>query len=50
MKLPGNMQQMMHQAQQMQEKMQAENRSFSTVSNVMKTKHDTAKSSISNVR
>lgn len=35
---------------QLQEKMQAENRSFSTVSNVMKTKHDTAKSSISNVR
>lgn len=35
---------------QLQEKMQAENRSFSTVSNVMKTKHDTAKSSINNVR
>ena len=35
---------------QLQEKMQSENRSFSTVSNVMKTKHDTAKSSISNVR
>lgn len=35
---------------QIQEKMQSENRSFSTVSNVMKTKHDTAKSSISNVR
>ncbi len=35
---------------QLQEKMQGENRSFSTVSNVMKTKHDTAKSSISNVR
>jgi len=35
---------------QLQEKMQAENRSFSTVSNVMKTKHDPAKSSISNVR
>jgi hypothetical protein len=35
---------------QLQEKMQQENRSFSTVSNVMKTKHDTAKSSISNVR
>jgi hypothetical protein len=35
---------------QLQERMQAENRSFTTVSNVMKTKHDTAKSSISNVR
>lgn len=35
---------------QLQEKMQAENRSFSTISNVMKTKHDTAKSSIQNVR
>ena len=35
---------------QLQEKMQSENRSFSTVSNVMKTKHDTAKTSISNVR
>ncbi len=35
---------------QLQEKMQAENRSFSTISNVMKTKHDTAKASINNVR
>jgi hypothetical protein len=35
---------------QLQEKMQGENRSFSTVSNVMKTKHDTAKASINNVR
>jgi hypothetical protein len=35
---------------QLQEKMQAENRSFSTVSNVMKTKHDTAKNAVSNVR
>ncbi len=34
----------------LQEKMQNENRSFTTVSNVMKTKHDTAKSSINNVR
>lgn len=35
---------------QLQEKTQSENRSFTTVSNVMKTKHDTAKSSINNVR
>ncbi len=35
---------------QLQEKMQGENRSFSTISNVMKTKHDTAKSSITNIR
>jgi len=35
---------------QLQEKMQAENRQFSTISNVMKTKHDTAKSTINNVR
>ena len=35
---------------QLQEKMQSENRSFSTISNVMKTKHDTAKASINNVR
>lgn len=35
---------------QLQEKMQQENRSFSTISNVMKTKHDTAKASINNVR
>ncbi len=35
---------------QLQEKMQQENRSFTTISNVMKTKHDTAKSSINNVR
>jgi hypothetical protein len=49
-----NMQEMMAsfnlQYLQLQERMQAENRSFTTVSNVMKTKHDTAKSSISNVR
>ena len=35
---------------QLQEKMQGENRSFTTVSNVMKTKHDTAKASINNIR
>ena len=35
---------------QLQEKMQNENRQFTTVSNVMKTKHDTAKASINNVR
>lgn len=35
---------------QLQEKMQAENRSFTSISNVMKTKHDTAKASINNVR
>ncbi len=61
----GNMQQdLMNQTQDMQEmmasfnlqylqlqnKMQAENRSYTTISNVMKTKHDTAKSSIQNVR
>ena len=34
----------------LQEKMQNENRQFTTLSNVMKTKHDTAKNSISNVR
>ncbi len=35
---------------QLQEKMQSENRSFTSISNVMKTKHDTAKASINNVR
>ncbi|MBN2359911.1 MAG: hypothetical protein JXR83_10690 [Deltaproteobacteria bacterium] len=35
---------------QLQEKMQGENRQFTTISNVMKTKHDTAKSTINNVR
>jgi hypothetical protein len=35
---------------QLQEKMQQENRSFTSISNVMKTKHDTAKASINNVR
>ena len=35
---------------QLQNKMQAENRSYTTISNVMKTKHDTAKASIQNVR
>ncbi|MCP4502343.1 MAG: hypothetical protein GY822_20500 [Deltaproteobacteria bacterium] len=64
-KKSGNMQQdLMNQTQDMQEmmasfnlqylqlqnKMQAENRSYTTISNVMKTKHDTAKSSIQNVR
>ncbi len=35
---------------QSQSQIKNENRSFSTVINVMKTKHNTAKSSISNVR
>jgi hypothetical protein len=35
---------------QLQSQMQAENRSYTAISNIMKTKHDTAKSSISNVR
>lgn len=34
----------------LQQKMQAENRQFTTLSNIMKTKHDTAKNAISNVR
>ena len=35
---------------QLQSQMQNENRSYTAVSNIMKTKHDTAKNSISNVR
>ena len=35
---------------QLQSQMQNENRSYTTVSNIMKTKHDTAKNSISNIR
>jgi len=35
---------------QLQQEMQQENRKFSTLSNIMKTKHDTAKSTINNVR
>ena len=35
---------------QLQNKMQNENRQYTTVSNVMKTKHDTAKATINNVR
>lgn len=35
---------------QLQSQMQHENRSYTAVSNIMKTKHDTAKNSISNVR
>jgi translation elongation factor EF-1beta len=35
---------------QLQQKMQNENRSFTAVSNIMKTKHDTVKNSISNIR
>jgi len=34
----------------LQEKMQNENRQYTTVSNVLKTKHDTVKNSINNVR
>jgi prefoldin subunit 5 len=35
---------------QLQAQMQHENRSYTAISNIMKTKHDTAKNSISNVR
>lgn len=35
---------------QLQSQMQQENRSYSAVSNIMKTKHDTVKNSISNIR
>jgi hypothetical protein len=35
---------------ELQQNMQNENRKFSTLSNVMKTKHDTAKATINNVR
>jgi hypothetical protein len=35
---------------QLQSQMQHENRSFTALSNIMKTKHDTVKNSISNVR
>ena len=35
---------------QLQSKMQHENRSYTAISNIMKTKHDTVKNSISNVR
>ena len=35
---------------QLQQEMQGENRKFTTLSNVLKTKHDTAKATINNVR
>jgi hypothetical protein len=35
---------------QLQSQMQNENRSYTAVSNIMKTKHDTVKNSINNVR
>lgn len=35
---------------QLQSQMQKENRSYTAISNIMKTKHDTAKNSISNIR
>ena len=35
---------------QLQSQMQNENRQYSAVSNIMKTKHDTVKNSISNIR
>lgn len=35
---------------QLQQNMQNDNRQFTTLSNIMKTKHDTAKNSINNVR
>ena len=34
----------------LQEKMQNENRNYTAVSNIMRTKHDTVKNSISNIR
>ena len=34
----------------LQQNMQHENRQFTLVSNIMKTKHDTAKSAINNIR
>ena len=38
------------QFQRLQQSMQRENRSYTAISNIMKTKHDTVKNSISNVR
>jgi hypothetical protein len=35
---------------QLQDSMQNDNRQFTMVSNIMKTKHDTVKNSISNIR
>ncbi|GAA0878854.1 hypothetical protein GCM10009119_18220 [Algoriphagus jejuensis] len=35
---------------QLQQQMQSENRSYEAISDIMKTKHDTAKNSISNIR
>jgi len=35
---------------ELQQKMQAENRRFTTVSNVLKSRHDTARSAINNIR
>ena len=35
---------------QLQSRMQHENRSYTAISNIMKTKHDTVKNSINNVR
>jgi len=35
---------------QLQQQMSQENRAYSTVSNIMKTKHDTVKNSINNIR
>jgi hypothetical protein len=35
---------------ELQSQMQNENRSYTAVSNIMKTKHDTVKNSISNIR
>jgi len=34
----------------LQQKMQGENRQYSTISNILKTKHDTTKNSINNIR
>ena len=35
---------------ELQQKMQQENRKFSTVSNILKAKHDTARAAINNIR
>ena len=49
---PGQWQQMSFNLQylQLQSQMQHENREYTALSNIMKTKHDTVKNSISNVR
>jgi DNA-binding protein YbaB len=49
-RIPFDAQRLDQQYQQLQQTLQTESRTFTAISNVLKTKHDTVKNSINNVR